>query len=88
MNYPRRFQHLGLLLISVYTVHFFGKMVKRKFQEVLLGPGRVNYARATAGLMTVTDNLDARGGNALFLNPLTRTVAEFSRHPGMGMHTS
>ena len=35
MNYPRRFLHLSLLLISIYTVHLFGKLVKRKFQEVI-----------------------------------------------------
>jgi anaerobic selenocysteine-containing dehydrogenase len=40
----------------------------------------VNYTRATAGLMAITGNLDAPGGNALFVNPPTRTVAEFSRH--------
>jgi anaerobic selenocysteine-containing dehydrogenase len=39
-----------------------------------------NYTRATTGLMAITGNLDAPGGNALFVNPPTRTVAEFSRH--------
>jgi anaerobic selenocysteine-containing dehydrogenase len=39
-----------------------------------------NYTRAVTGLMAVTGNLDAPGGNALFVNPPTRTVAEFSRH--------
>jgi hypothetical protein len=33
MDYARRFLHLSLLLISSYTVHLFGKLVKRKFQE-------------------------------------------------------
>ena len=33
MNYTRRFLHLSLLLISIYTVHLFGKLVKRKFQR-------------------------------------------------------
>ena len=42
----------------------------------------VNYTRATTGLMAITGNLDAPGGNALFVNPPTRTVAEFSRHQG------
>jgi anaerobic selenocysteine-containing dehydrogenase len=32
------------------------------------------------GLMAVTGNLDAPGGNVLYVNPPTRTVAEFSRH--------
>jgi len=36
--------------------------------------------RAIAGLMAVTGNLDAPGGNVLYVNPPTRTVAEFSRH--------
>jgi len=35
MYYARRFLHLSLLSISSYTVHCFGKMVKRKFQEEL-----------------------------------------------------
>jgi anaerobic selenocysteine-containing dehydrogenase len=39
-----------------------------------------NYTRAVTGLMAVTGNLDAPGGNVLFVNPPTRTVAEFSRH--------
>ena len=33
MNYPRRFLHLSLLLILIYTVHLFGRLVKGKFQE-------------------------------------------------------
>ncbi len=36
--------------------------------------------RAMTGLMAATGNLDTRGGNVLFVNPPTRTVAEFSRH--------
>jgi anaerobic selenocysteine-containing dehydrogenase len=32
------------------------------------------------GLMGITGNLDAPGANALFVNPPTRTVAEFARH--------
>jgi anaerobic selenocysteine-containing dehydrogenase len=36
--------------------------------------------RTMIGLMGITGNLDARGGNALFVNPPTRTVAEFARH--------
>ncbi|OGP60629.1 MAG: hypothetical protein A2162_03720 [Deltaproteobacteria bacterium RBG_13_52_11b] len=39
-----------------------------------------NYTRAVTGLMGITGNLDAPGGNALFVNPPTRTVAEFARH--------
>ena len=39
-----------------------------------------NYTRAVTGLMAVTGNLDVPGGNVLFVNPPTRTVAEFSRH--------
>jgi len=36
--------------------------------------------RAITGLMAATGNLDRPGGNVLFVNPPTRTVAEFSRH--------
>jgi len=36
--------------------------------------------RAIAGLMAATGNLDTPGGNVLYVNPPTRTVAEFSRH--------
>ena len=36
--------------------------------------------RTIAGLMAATGNLDAPGGNVLYVNPPTRTVAEFSRH--------
>jgi len=36
--------------------------------------------RTMIGLMGITGNLDAPGGNALFVNPPTRTVAEFARH--------
>ena len=36
--------------------------------------------RTMTGLMAVTGNLDRPGGNVLFVNPPTRTVAEFSRH--------
>jgi anaerobic selenocysteine-containing dehydrogenase len=36
--------------------------------------------RTMTGLMAVTGNLDAPGGNVLYVNPPTRTVAEFSRH--------
>jgi hypothetical protein len=32
-NYTRRFLRLSLLLISIYTVHLFGKLVKRTFQK-------------------------------------------------------
>ena len=39
-----------------------------------------DFTRSTIGLMGITGNLDAPGGNALFVNPPTRTVAEFSRH--------
>ena len=39
-----------------------------------------DFTRATIGLMALTGNLDAPGGNALFVNPPTRTVAEFARH--------
>ena len=45
----------------------------------------VNYTRATAGLMAITGNLDAPGGNALFVNPPTRTVAEFARHRDLSL---
>ncbi|MBI4786058.1 MAG: molybdopterin-dependent oxidoreductase [Chloroflexi bacterium] len=43
----------------------------------------VNYTRATATLMAITGNLDAKGGNALFVNPPTRTVSEFSQHKAL-----
>ena len=33
MYYARRFLHLSLLSISIYTVHCLGKMVKRKLQK-------------------------------------------------------
>jgi anaerobic selenocysteine-containing dehydrogenase len=36
--------------------------------------------RTMTGLMAATGNLDAPGGNVLYVNPPTRTVAEFSRH--------
>ena len=36
--------------------------------------------RTLTGLMAATGNLDRPGGNVLFVNPPTRTVAEFSRH--------
>jgi len=36
--------------------------------------------RILTGLMAATGNLDRPGGNVLFVNPPTRTVAEFSRH--------
>jgi len=39
-----------------------------------------NYTRATTALMGITGNLDVPGGNVLFVNPPTRTVAEFARH--------
>jgi anaerobic selenocysteine-containing dehydrogenase len=39
-----------------------------------------DFTRTAIGLMGITGNIDAPGGNALFVNPPTRTVAEFSRH--------
>jgi anaerobic selenocysteine-containing dehydrogenase len=36
--------------------------------------------RILTGLMAATGNLDTPGGNVLYINPPTRTVAEFSRH--------
>lgn len=39
-----------------------------------------DFTRTTIGLMGITGNLDAPGGNAIFVNPPTRTVAEFARH--------
>ena len=39
-----------------------------------------DFTRTAIGLMGITGNLDTPGGNALFVNPPTRTVAEFSRH--------
>jgi len=36
--------------------------------------------RTITGLMAATGNLDTPGGNVLYVNPPTRTVAEFSRH--------
>ena len=36
--------------------------------------------RILTGLMAATGNLDRPGGNVLFVNPPTRTVAEFARH--------
>ena len=43
----------------------------------------VNYTRATTALMAITGNLDVKGGNALFVNPPTRTVSEFSQHKAL-----
>ena len=40
----------------------------------------VDCTRTLTGLMAVTGNLDTPGGNVLYVNPPTRTVAEFSRH--------
>ena len=37
MDYQRRFLHLSLLLISIYTVHLFGRLVKKKLQEEVEG---------------------------------------------------
>jgi len=39
-----------------------------------------DFTRTAIGLMGITGNLDSPGGNALFVNPPTRTVAEFARH--------
>jgi len=39
-----------------------------------------DFTRTAIGLMGITGNLDTPGGNALFVNPPTRTVAEFGRH--------
>jgi len=39
-----------------------------------------DFTRTAIGLMGITGNLDAPGGNAFFVNPPTRTVAEFARH--------
>ena len=39
-----------------------------------------DFTRAATGLMAATGNLDAPGGNVLYVNPPTRTVAEFARH--------
>ncbi|MFC1819989.1 molybdopterin-dependent oxidoreductase [Thermodesulfobacteriota bacterium] len=39
-----------------------------------------DFTRTAIGLMGITGNLDTPGGNALFVNPPTRTVAEFARH--------
>ena len=36
-----------------------------------------DFTRTAIGLMGITGNLDAPGGNALFVNPPIRTVAEF-----------
>lgn len=40
----------------------------------------VDCTRIMTGLMATTGNLDTPGGNVLYVNPPTRTVAEFSRH--------
>lgn len=39
-----------------------------------------DFTRTATGLMAATGNLDAPGGNVLYVNPPTRTVAEFARH--------
>ncbi|MBN2242640.1 MAG: molybdopterin-dependent oxidoreductase [Acidobacteria bacterium] len=42
-----------------------------------------DFTRTAIGLMGITGNLDAPGGNALFVNPPVRTVAEFSCHKSL-----
>jgi len=37
VNYPRRFLHVSILLISDCTLRLLKKLVKRKLQEVILG---------------------------------------------------
>ena len=37
VNYPRRFLHVSILLISDCTLRLFKKLVKRKFQEEVTG---------------------------------------------------
>ena len=44
--------------------------------------------RTIAGLMAATGNLDIPGGNVLYVNPPTRTVAEFSRHKDLSKEQS
>jgi len=39
-----------------------------------------DFTRTATGLMAATGNLDVPGGNVLYVNPPTRTVAEFARH--------
>lgn len=39
-----------------------------------------DFTRAATGLMAVTGNLDAPGGNVFYVNPPTRTVSQFARH--------
>jgi anaerobic selenocysteine-containing dehydrogenase len=39
-----------------------------------------DFTRTAIGLMGITGNFDTPGGNCLFVNPPTRTVAEFARH--------
>ena len=40
----------------------------------------VDCTRIMTGLMAATGNIDTPGGNVIYVNPPTRTVAEFSRH--------
>ena len=39
-----------------------------------------DFTRTAIGLMGITGNLDAPGGNVFFVPPRTRTVSEFARH--------
>jgi len=39
-NYPPTFLYLNLLLISIYTIHLFEKLVKRNLQEIIFGRTR------------------------------------------------
>ncbi len=43
-----------------------------------------DFTRAATGLMAVTGNLDAPGGNVIHQPPKTRKVAEFSAHKELG----
>jgi hypothetical protein len=40
VNYPRRFLHVSILLISDCTLRLLKKLVKRKLQEVIFGRTR------------------------------------------------
>ncbi|MBI5603760.1 MAG: molybdopterin-dependent oxidoreductase [Deltaproteobacteria bacterium] len=44
-----------------------------------------DFTRTATGLMAATGNLDAPGGNVLYVNPPTRTVAEFARHKELSL---
>jgi len=46
VNYPRRFLHVSILLISDCTLRLLKKLVKRKFQEDILNFPKISLAKS------------------------------------------